>query len=557
MEIKESEQMNMKSSVTRTQMVAVTALTLILLAGGIFVSGVFGNLGMRPGDMNSSKDGSFSTDTRGLIEAKTSETIELKNGDTYNLTASIVKKQISGAEVKMLAYNGSIPGPLLKVPQGAEITLNFKNETDVPTTIHSHGLRLDNANDGTPPITQKEVPPGGSYTYKLKFPDAGMYWYHPHVREDYAQELGLYGNYLVTPTDKSYWSPVNREVALFLDDILIENGKITTFNTKTADHTLMGRYGNVFLINGDDRYTLQANKGEVIRFYITDSANTRPFKFSIAGAKMKLVGGDSGAYEKDQWVDTVTLGPSERAVVEVLFDTAGTFAIQNKTPDKTDQLGTVMVSGDAISPSYAPAFSVLKAHDEVVKSIDPFRSYFNKEPDKQIKLSIDLTGDMQKMMSGGNAGGGHMMPGGTMMGGSMEMSASADGIEWDDTNQMMNQMSDTDNVTWKIIDQATGKENMDIAWNFKVGDKVKIRITNDPKSMHPMQHPIHLHGQRFLVLDKNGIEQTDLVWKDTVLVPNGQYVDILLDASNPGEWMAHCHIAEHLEAGMMFSFKVQ
>ena len=98
---------------------------------------------------------------------------------------------------------------------------------------------------------------------------------------------------------------------------------------------------------------------------------------------------------------------------------------------------------------------------------------------------------------------------------------------------------------------------MDIGWNFHVGDKVKIRIFNDPNSMHAMQHPIHFHGQRFLILSRNGVTNTNLVWKDTVLVPAGQTVDILLDASNPGTWMAHCHIAEHLESGMMFSYRVQ
>ncbi len=555
-----------KGNVTRTQLIAVTVLSLAALAIGVFISGIYGNFSMRPGDMASLRSGPFSQSTTGLPEATSSQTVELKNADTYNLTASIVKKVIGGTEVKMLAYNGMIPGPLLKIPQGAEITINFKNETDVPTTLHSHGIRLDNANDGVPPITQKEVPPGGSFTYKIKFPDAGMYWYHPHVREDYAQELGLYGNYEVTPNDANYWNPVNREVPLFLDDILIQNGQTASFDTKKADHTLMGRYGNVFLVNGDDHYSLQAKKGEVIRFYITNSANARPFNFTIAGAKMKLVGGDSGAYEKDQWVDAVTLGPSERVVVEVLFDKTGSYAIQNRTPDSTDQLGTVVVSGNSITPSYAGSFSTLTTHPDVVKSIDPFRAYFSKQPDKQLRLTVDLKGNMQSMMSSGssmpgmNMSGGHMMPDGTMMGGSMAMDVPKDGIEWNDTSAMMsqmNQMSNADNVAWKIVDVATGKENMNIGWNFKVGDKVKIRITNDPNSPHPMQHPIHLHGQRFLVLDRDGVEQTDLVWKDTVLVPSGQYVDILLDASNPGTWMAHCHIAEHLEAGMMFSFTVK
>ncbi len=161
------------------------------------------------------------------------------------------------------------------------------------------------------------------------------------------------------------------------------------------------------------------------------------------------------------------------------------------------------------------------------------------------------------MMSGnGEHGGGHMMQSGQMMGGSM-MSASPDGIEWEDTNQMMNEMSNAESIKWKIVDQDSGKENMDIDWSFKLGQPVKIRIFNDPNSMHPMQHPIHFHGQQFLVLARNDVKETDLVSKDTVLVPSGQTVDILLNPTNPGTWMAHCHIAEHLEAGMMFSFRVQ
>ena len=149
-----------------------------------------------------------------------------------------------------------------------------------------------------------------------------------------------------------------------------------------------------------------------------------------------------------------------------------------------------------------------------------------------------------------------MMPDGTMMGGSM-MSASPDGIEWDDTNIMSGPLSTTDTVKWTITDQATGKVNSDIKWTVTKDRPVKIEIFNDPNSMHPMQHPIHFHGQQFLVLSINGVRQTDLVWKDTVLVPSGQTVDILLYPTNPGEWMVHCHTAEHLEDGMMFTYTVR
>jgi suppressor of ftsI len=502
--------------------------------------------------------GSFSTDITGLAEAKASEIVELKNGDTYNLTASIVKKTIGNSVVKMLAYNGMIPGPMIKVQQGAEVALNFTNNTDVDTTIHSHGVRLENKFDGVPGATQKEVKPRESFTYKIKFPDEGMYWYHPHIREDYAQELGLYGNYLVTPRDPNYWSPVNREAALFVDDILIENGKIATFSKSSADRTLMGRFGNTMLVNGETAYSLQAKAGEVIRFYITNSANTRVFNLSIPGAKMKLVGADGGKYERETWSDSVILSPSERVIVEVLFANAGSYKLEHKTPERTYTLGTIAVSSEKVATSFGKGFAVLRSNKDIQSEIDALRPSFNKPADKRLKLTVDMGMDMQGMMQQ-KQNGGHNMH---MMGNDQSMSnsgmmASGEPIEWEDSNSMMNVMSNPEIMKWVIQDEDTGKKNMDVDWSFKVGDKVKIKITNDPNSMHPMQHPIHFHGQRFLVLSTNGKPNDNLVWKDTTLVQNGDTVEILVEMTNPGEWMAHCHIAEHLEASMMFGFKVQ
>jgi suppressor of ftsI len=488
-----------------------------------------------------------SSDVSNLPSTQPTQTVELKNGETYDLAASYVQKIINGKTYRMLAYNGSIPGPLIKIAQGAEVTINFKNDTDMKTLLHSHGVRMDNAFDGSQ-TSQVEMKPGEVFSYKLKFPDAGVFWYHSHVREDFQQELGLYGNYLVEPGTANYWSPVNREVPLFVDDILLDENGIS-LSKDGADHTLMGRFGNIMLLNGETAYSLSVQRSEVVRWYITNAANTRPFRIAMSGPRMKLVGADGGAYERESWVDSVTLGPSERAIVEVLFDKSGTFAIQNVTPGKTYTLGTVVVSDVPVSTSYATDFAVLKTHTETVESIDLFREYLTRTPDKEIKLTVGGTGAMMNTSDAAH-GGGHMM------GGSMT-ATNLDGIEWEDTNQMMNRMSNTESVTWKVVDTQSGKENMDIDWTFERGKPVKIRIFNDPKSSHPMQHPMHFHGQRFLVVARDGVPETNLVWKDTVLIPSGKTVDIVLDTSNPGEWMAHCHIAEHLEAGMMFTFKVQ
>mgnify|MGYP001616425936 FL=1 len=113
-----------------------------------------------------------------------------------------------------------------------------------------------------------------------------------------------------------------------------------------------------------------------------------------------------------------------------------------------------------------------------------------------------------------------------------------------------------DSLKWKIIDTATNKENMDLNWQFKKGDVVKIKIFNDDKSIHPMQHPIHIHGQKFLIVSTNGQANKNLVWKDTTLIQTGDTVELLIQMDNPGDWVIHCHIPEHMESGMMSEFKV-
>ncbi len=530
------------------QFFSVIVLIVILILGVfLFFSNKFLQLDKNEG-------GSFVSSPANLPAAKPQETVSLKDGDTYNLSAEIVKKTINGQEVKMLAYNGSIPGTLIKVSKGAQITVNFTNNTDVDTTLHSHGVRVDNKFDGVPDVTQKPIKPGQSFTYQLKFPNEGVYWYHPHIREDYAQELGLYGNFIVTPEQPDYWVEVDREEALFLDDILLENGQIASFDKETVNHTLMGRFGNTMLINGESDFKLPIKQGERVRFYITNAANTRVFNFTIPSARMKLVGGDSGKYEKEEWVESVTIGPSERYVVEVYFTQSGDFTIANKTPDKSYSLGTIAVEPSTVTTSYLP---VSRVNNDKVQELAQYRSFIDKTPDKKITLSLVMGSSSSE---GSTSGGGHdmhMMGNGQMMSNSaMQMGDDEGPIEWEDTMSMMNQGSTTKTLKWKLVDSQTNKENMDIDWQFEQGDKVKISIFNDPNSMHPMQHPIHFHGQRFLVLAKNGVPNDNLVWKDTVLVGRGETVDILLDISNPGDWMVHCHIPEHMESGMMSQFKV-
>jgi len=551
----------------------------------------------------------FPTETVGLADAAGPQVIRLADGDRFGLSISPVRKHLD-ADLRMLAYNGSIPGPTLRVPQGARITVDVRNDGDVETTVHWHGLRLENRYDGVPHETQEPIPVGGGYSCQVQFPDAGFYWYHPHLREDFAQEMGLYGTIVVEPTDPEYWPAVDRELTVTLDDLLVEDGHIATFSRSGPTFTAMGRFGNVLLINGETAFAGDATVGEVVRLHVVNTANTRLFNFALRGARMKQVGGDSGRYERETFVEEVLLAPSERAALDVLFDAPGEVRLEHRTPERTYDLGAFTVAPDERGGSPAAgSFADLRVDPELAEEHRLLDAELDRPPDKTLAfvsempllygqdaapassyacpMHPDVTGSEPStcpicgmrlvavtvtfacpMHPGVTASGPETCP---ICGMRLVVSdapppaahdgahshESGDGLEWEDLMPEINRASDPSNMLWRLVDPETGAVNGAIRWAFTVGDRVKIRLVNQMDQDHPMHHPFHIHGAgRFLVLARDGEPEANLVWKDTVLLRAGQTVDILLDVSNPGLWMAHCHIAEHTESGMMFSFTV-
>jgi len=462
--------------------------------------------------------------------------------------------------------------------------VRVRNDGDHETTVHWHGLRLENQYDGVPYETQAPVPVGGEFTYRLRFPDDGLYWYHPHVREDYGLEMGLYGNLLVDPADGT-WPAVNREAIVTLDDVLIEDGRIASFRLEGPTHTAMGRFGNTMLTGGYTDLRLDARAGEVVRFFLTNTANTRIFNLAIPSARMKRVGGDSGRYEREEWVETVLLSPSERAVLDVLFEASGTFPIEHRTPDQTYRLGSVAVSDEASERTFVTEFETLHHNPALAGE----RGRLGAEQERPADKTLVFAALMPILYGDSDASSASMwtcpmhadvvspgpgtcpkcgmklvpadalaaQPSETMPHHGGHAHDAGDGLEWEDLMPDINARTDAANMLWKLTDADTGKENQSIDWSFRVGDRVKIRLVNTMESDHPMHHPVHIHGAgRFLVIARDDTAEPNLVWKDTVLVRAGETVDILLDVTTPGLWMAHCHIAEHNQDGMMFSFRV-
>ncbi len=507
-----------------------------------------------------------------LPEAGPRQLIELPNGGTLDLEATVVRREIAGRSVAMLAFNGQHPGPLIKTAERSTIFVNFTNRTPYPTAVHWHGIRLDNRFDGVPGLTQDPVAPGESFQYRIFFRDAGIYWYHPHHREDVQQELGLYGNLLVAAADDGYYGPANRDEILMLDDILLDEEGIVDFGGESANYMLMGRFGNLLLVNGEPGYSLDANSGEVVRFHLTNASNTRTFNVSFVDASsvvdepdmgvsaagqgtlllsnadsvrlpIKVVASDVGRFEREEWVRSVVLAPAERYVVDVRFERPGRYLFVNHVQGinhrqgvfrpEARMLGSVTVAAAVAAHDHGAAFRTLRRNLDVIEDIDRYRPRFEEEASHELAMTLEVA-DLP-------------LP--------VEQSMAYDWIyfnpvEWTGTMPRMNWASTGREIRWILRETSTGRENEEIEWRFDVGDVVKIRVINDRSTFHAMQHPLHIHGQRFLVLSQNGVANRNLAWKDTVLLPAASTTEILLELSNPGRWMIHCHIAEHLESGM-------
>lgn len=482
--------------------------------------------------------------------ARRAEVVSLADGDTLTLSAGVVRKRIHGREHVMLGFNGQIPGPVLRVERGTSVVVRFINDLDQPSSVHWHGLRGDWQMDGAPPLTQDPVPPGATFIYTLRFPDAGLYWYHPHVREEMQQDLGLSGNIMVQGMEGL--PAVGRGELLLLDDILIGDDGIVPYGLEQPTHALMGRFGNVLLVNGEPRWHDTVKAGEAIRLWLTNAANTRTFNLAASNAVMRLVAADMGPFPEPLDVESVVLAPAERYAVDIFPDGTGPVVITNRVQAldhlfgrfvaQVDTLGVITVNGERGTPfTFHP-----DRQAAIASAADPSAligaSLGGSPPRHVLEFGLrprDLPFTTSRMM--------------------LLDSAYFHPVEWSGTMPMMNWATTAAQAEWFVRDAVSGLENAAAAFTVRRGEVRTLRLVNPRNSLHAMQHPIHLHGQRFMIVAVNGVptDPAHRAWKDTALLPAGGTLDLVVEFSNPGHWMLHCHIAEHVESGMMTHFTVE
>lgn len=390
---------------------------------------------------------------------------------------------------------GTIPGPMLVANLGDDVIVHFRNDLPDPTTIHWHGLRLPNDADGTP-ASQVEVPPGGTYDYVFTLVDTGLYWYHPHVEADVQIERGLYAPIVV---HGGVEPDVAADRVFVLDDVKIEaTGELST--TTDALDLMLGRQGNVVLVNGTREASITAAAGSRERWRFVNTANGRYFQLALPGRTFRVIGWDGGLVDAPYETDRVVMAPGER--YEVLVELAG---------GAGDELMLQTVHYD-------------RGHDIPDPGpIDLVRIALDAPGDPPAALP-DTWGDVTAIATDGAT------PRRTFT------------LREDDTDPANPVFSINDEVFPDITPLAAATGAVEI-WE----------IANDSE----MDHPFHLHGMSFQVLDADGQPIAPLAWKDTVNVPRESSVLVAVVIGPPGRWMFHCHILEHAERGMMGELEVE
>lgn len=405
---------------------------------------------------------------------------------------------IDGTPLRVWAYNGQVPGPVVRIRLGETLRVTFTNQLPQETTIHWHGVRVPNAMDGVPHLTQPPVAPGARFVYEFTPKDAGTFWFHPHVRASEQVERGLYGVLIV---EDAAPAPYSREVVWVLDDWLLGPGGqlVEAFNTP-HDLSHDGRWGNAITINGSTTTTLRVQPGERIRLRMLNAANGRVFVPDFGELNAQVIAVDGLYLREPVPARGFELAPGNRLDVDLSFDrtTASPPALWDRyVPSRPNLLARFELDGPLVDtprfdspargrvPRWAGALDLPAAHT--------------------YRLNVERGGPL--------------------------------GLRW----------------MFDGVAMSADHHDHPVSLTLERGRFARLSYVNES----PRIHPIHLHGMYFRLLARDGVPVDEPFFRDTVLVHARETIDIGLVPTDPGTWMMHCHILEHAESGMMTTIAVR
>jgi len=421
----------------------------------------------------------------------------------YELVAAPTRRPLlDGRELDVWAYNGQVPGPTLRANVGDRIRVRLVNQLPQATSIHWHGLRLDNVMDGVPGVTQPPVAPGETFIYEYFVKDAGTFWFHPHVRGSEQVERGLHGVLVVSDVPP----PSEREVVWVLDDWRLgDDGQIDPQFITRHDLAHDGRWGQVLTVNGVTGNVLELHPGERVRLRLLNVANGRVFRPRFGSLEARVIAFDGRPTARPLPVEALELAPGNRADVEL------TAPIEPQTIEVEDTFTRRRMPLASIKVAGAPAASGDREVKPTTLATPDWTEAVTLPPDETIRLQARRGGPF--------------------------------GVEWTLNDEVMRHAGHDAHVSVQHEARYTMRE----------GRFTKLRFVNESGRLHPM----HLHGQFFRVLARDGVATDEGHWRDTVLVGPKETVDIGLVPRDVGTWALHCHIQEHHDSGMMTMVKVE
>ncbi|MFC0809040.1 multicopper oxidase family protein [Ensifer sp. P24N7] len=454
--------------------------------------------------------------------------------NSYRIAAAPARARLAGParpETDVWTYNGTVPGSLVRLRQGEPARLVVENRLDQESTVHWHGIRLPNAMDGVPGLTQPPIRPGERFVYEFTPPDAGTFWYHPHANSLEQLGRGLAGAVIVEERESI---AVDRDLLWVLADWrLTEDGSIARGFGNRMEAAMSGRVGNTVTLNGRVSEAETVRGGERVRLRLVNASLARIMALRFEGHRPVIVAIDGqpcDAHEPEG--GRILLGPAMR--IDVMLDMQG-------VPGK--RYGVVDDFYDGLSYRLTELAYVESPPIRAHPLDNPLDLPRNPLPEPDIataeRHTLTLQGGMMSMsgmggMMGGGMMGGGMMGGGMMGGGMMGMGK---GAAW-----AVNGLSMT----------GDGHAGMEPALTFQRGRSIMLTLRNETAWWHPM----HFHGHSFRVLSRNGKSVPHRQWQDTALMAPKDVVEAAFVADNPGDWMLHCHVIDHQMAGLMTVLRV-